>query len=106
MILIDTALAAREAEGRPIRVALLGADFKAKAAADLVFNTSVAMRLAGIYGRKPERAFDICAYCGVKDVVSPRVSEKWISPSVMERELLLMMRFSLHARTKFTSCSM
>ncbi len=72
MFLVDTALQAREAEGRPIRVALIGAGFMTQGLANHIVNTTVGMRLAGIYGRKPQRAFDICTYSGVKDVAAPK----------------------------------
>ena len=72
MFLVDTALQAREAEGRPIRVALIGAGFMAQGLANHIVNTTVGMRLAAIYGRKPQRAFDICTYSGVKDVAAPK----------------------------------
>ena len=72
MFLVDTALQAGEAEGRPIRVALIGAGFMAQGLANHIVNTTVGMRLAGIYGRKPQRAFDICAYSSVKAVAAPK----------------------------------
>ena len=72
MFLVDTALQAREAEGRPIRVALIGAGFMTQGLANHIVNTTVGMRLAGIYGRKPQRAFDICTYSSVKDVAAPK----------------------------------
>ena len=71
MIIVDTALKAREAEGRPIRVALLGAGFMSHGLANHIVNTTPGMRLVGVYNRKVQRAFDLCQYAGVKDVVSP-----------------------------------
>jgi len=71
MIIVDTALKAREAEGRPVRVALLGAGFMSHGLANHIVNTTPGMRLVGVYNRKVQRAFDLCQYAGVKDVVSP-----------------------------------
>ncbi len=71
MILVDTALQAREKEGRPIRVALIGAGFMAHGLANHIVNTTVGMRLVGVYNRTPQRAFDVCQYAGLTDVVSP-----------------------------------
>lgn len=76
MILVDTALQKREAEGRPIRVALLGAGFMAQGLSNHIVNTTEGMRLVGIYGRKPQRAYDICEYAGVKRVASPKTQRE------------------------------
>ncbi|HYD16676.1 MAG TPA: NAD(P)-dependent oxidoreductase [Candidatus Nanoarchaeia archaeon] len=76
MILVDTALQKREAEGRPVRVALLGAGFMAQGLSNHIVNTTVGMRLVGIYGRKPQRAYDICEYAGVKRVASPKTQRE------------------------------
>lgn len=71
MIMVDTALKAREAEGRPIRVALIGAGFMSHGLANHIVNTTVGMRLVGVYNRRVQRAFDLCQYAGLKDVASP-----------------------------------
>ncbi len=71
MILVDTALKAREMEGRPIRVALIGAGFISRGLANHIVNTTPGMRLVGVYNRTLNRAFDLCEYAGVSDVVSP-----------------------------------
>ena len=71
MIMVDTALKAREAEGRPIRVALIGAGFMSHGLANHIVNTTVGMRLVGVYNRRVQRAFELCQYAGVRDVASP-----------------------------------
>lgn len=71
MIIVDTALKAREVEGRPIRVALIGAGFMAQGLANHLVNTLPGMRLAGVYNRTVQRAFDLCQYAGLRDAVSP-----------------------------------
>jgi predicted homoserine dehydrogenase-like protein len=76
MIIVDTALEAREKEGRPIRVALIGAGFMSHGLANHIVNTTPGMRLVGVYNRRPQRAFDLCEYAGVKDVVSPTVQRE------------------------------
>ena len=68
MILVDTALRAREAEERPIRVGLVGAGFMAQGLANQIVNTVPGMRLVAIYGRRPERAREAFQYAGVADV--------------------------------------
>jgi predicted homoserine dehydrogenase-like protein len=76
MIIVDTALQAREKEGRPIRVALIGAGFMSQGLANHIVNTTPGMRLVGVYSRKPERAFDVCKYAGLQDVASPTVQSE------------------------------
>jgi predicted homoserine dehydrogenase-like protein len=71
MIIVDTALKAREKEGRPIRVALIGAGFMSHGLANHIVNTTPGMRLVGVYSRRPQRAFELCEYAGITDVVSP-----------------------------------
>jgi len=71
MIMVDTALKAREAEGRPIRVALIGAGFMSHGLANHIVNTTPGMRLVGVCNRRAQRAFDLCQYAGVRDTASP-----------------------------------
>jgi predicted homoserine dehydrogenase-like protein len=76
MIIVDTALDAREKEGRPIRVALIGAGFMSHGLANHIVNTTPGMRLAGVYNRRPQRASDLFDYAGVKDVASPKTQKE------------------------------
>jgi predicted homoserine dehydrogenase-like protein len=71
MIIVDKALEAREKEGRPVRVALIGAGFMSHGLANHIVNTTPGMRLVGVYNRTPKRAFDLCRYAGLPDAVSP-----------------------------------
>jgi predicted homoserine dehydrogenase-like protein len=71
LILVDTALKAREMEGRPVRVGLLGAGFISRGLANHIVNTTPGMRLVGVYNRTLQRAFDLCDYAGLRDAVSP-----------------------------------
>ena len=73
MIIVDNALKAREREGRPVRVGLIGAGFVSRSLANHIANTTPGMRLAGVYSRRPQRTFDLCHYAGLSDVVSPSV---------------------------------
>ena len=70
MILVDTALRAREEEGRPIRVGLLGAGFMAQGLTNQIVNSIPGMRLSAVYSRKPERSLHVYNYSGQEDVVS------------------------------------
>jgi predicted homoserine dehydrogenase-like protein len=69
MIIVDNALRAREAEGRPIRVGLLGAGFMALGLTNQIRNSVLGMELVAIYGRKPQKAIDILRYAGDEDSV-------------------------------------
>ena len=69
MIIVDTALRRREEEGRPIRVALIGAGFMAQGLANQIVNSVPSMRLAAVYGRKLERARGVWEYAGVEGAV-------------------------------------
>ena len=69
MILVDSALAARAAQGRPIRVAILGAGFMAQGLTNQIVNSVPGMRLVAMYGRRPDRAREVLAYAGVTRVV-------------------------------------
>ena len=76
MIIVDNALRAREAEGRPIRVALLGAGFISQGLANHIVHTTPGMRLVGVFNRHPQRAFDLCKYAGVEGVVGPATQQE------------------------------
>jgi predicted homoserine dehydrogenase-like protein len=71
MIIVDTALEAREREGRPIRVALLGAGFMSRGLANHIVHTTPGMRLVGVFNRGIGRAVDLCAYVGIPDPATP-----------------------------------
>jgi predicted homoserine dehydrogenase-like protein len=70
MIVVDKALKARESEGRPVRVALIGAGFMSQGLANHIVNTVPGMRLVGVFNRRPQRAFDLCQYAGASDPVA------------------------------------
>lgn len=72
MILIDTALERRQIENRPIRVAMVGAGFMARATANQIINVTPGMRLAVIANRNLENARRCFEEAGVPH---PRVVE-------------------------------
>ena len=69
MLIVDTALRAREEQGKPIRVALLGAGFMAQGLTNQITNSVPGMRLVAIYSRNPKKGFNIFAYAGRPDAV-------------------------------------
>src|SRR5262245_24031346 len=70
MIIVDNALQAREEQGRPIRVGMVGAGFMGQGLTNQIVNSVPGMRMATIYNRHPERAFNVFRYAGCDDVVS------------------------------------
>lgn len=69
MIIVDSALRAREENDDPIRVGLIGAGFMARGIANQIVNSVPGMRLAAIGNRHGEAARRGYAEAGVDDVV-------------------------------------
>jgi predicted homoserine dehydrogenase-like protein len=69
MIIVDNALREREIQGRPVRVGMLGAGFMAQGLANQVVNSVPGMRMSAVYGRKLDRAMDVCRYAGLSDPI-------------------------------------
>ena len=69
MIIVDTALRARQEQGNPVRVAVLGAGFMAQGLVNMIVNSVPGMSVVGIYSRKINRAFDVYRYAGREDIV-------------------------------------
>ena len=70
MIIVDKALRAREVQGLPIRVGMIGAGFMGQGLTNQIVNSVPGMRMAAVYNRHPERAFHVYRYAGRDDVVS------------------------------------
>ena len=70
MILLDTALQARAAEGRPIRVGLLGAGFMAQGLTNMIVNSVPGMRMVAVYNRRLPRAQQVYNYSGLAETVT------------------------------------
>jgi predicted homoserine dehydrogenase-like protein len=68
MIIVDNALKAREAAGRPIQVGMVGAGFMGQGLTNQITNSVPGMRMAAIYNRKPERAEGVYRYSGLEDI--------------------------------------
>jgi predicted homoserine dehydrogenase-like protein len=68
MIIIDNALKAREAQGKPIRVGMIGAGFMGQGLTNQITNSVPGMRMAAVYNRKPERAVNVYRYAGLQEV--------------------------------------
>jgi predicted homoserine dehydrogenase-like protein len=68
MILVDSALEQREREGRPVRVALVGAGYMGRGIALELLTPITGMRLVAMANRTVEKATRACAEAGVRDV--------------------------------------
>jgi len=69
MIMIDNALAKAEEDGKPIRVALLGAGFMAQGLTNQIVNSVPGMRIAAIQNRHIEKALNVQKYAGHENVI-------------------------------------
>ncbi len=76
MIIVDRALERREAEGKPIRVGLVGAGFMGRGIALQIETATPGMRLVAIANRTPERAHEAFALAGVDDPVEAGDAEE------------------------------
>jgi predicted homoserine dehydrogenase-like protein len=70
MIIVDNALREREAQGRPIRVGMIGAGFMGQGLTNQIENSVPGMRMAAIFNRHPQRAVDVYAYSGHEGVIT------------------------------------
>lgn len=68
MIIVDRALRAREQQGAPIRVAMVGAGFMGQGLANQIVNSVPGMRLVAVSNRHPERAEHVLRYAGLEPV--------------------------------------
>jgi len=68
VIIVDTALKKREAEGRPIQVGIIGAGYMGRGMALTIEKSIPGMRVAAIYNRTPEKAKFALEQCGVNDI--------------------------------------
>lgn len=77
MILVDTALKARAQEGRPVRVATLGAGFMCQGLTNMIANSVPGMQQVAIYNRTAARAEQVYTYSGVTDVVQAKTQAEF-----------------------------
>ncbi|HUP12662.1 MAG TPA: Gfo/Idh/MocA family oxidoreductase, partial [Niastella sp.] len=69
MIIVDTALSKREAEGKPVRVAIVGAGFMAKGVVLQICNHVPGMEVVAIFSRTASKAKQAYLEAGINDVV-------------------------------------
>ena len=68
MILIDNALKAREQQGKPIRVGMVGAGFMGQGLTNQITHSVPGMRMSAVYNRRSQRALDVFRYAGIENV--------------------------------------
>jgi predicted homoserine dehydrogenase-like protein len=68
VLLVDTALQAREGQGKPIRVGIVGAGFMSQGLANQIARSAPGMRIVGVSNRKPDRALHVLRYAGFEAV--------------------------------------
>jgi len=68
MIIVDTALQAREESGNPIRVGMIGAGFMGHGLLNQIVNSVPGERLVAVYNRHLEKAIDAYRYGGLEPV--------------------------------------
>src|SRR2546422_9635368 len=69
MIIVDKALKAREEQGKPIRVGMIGAGFMGQGLTNQIVNSVPGMRMAAGYNRRPARVFHVSRSAGCDKVV-------------------------------------
>ena len=69
MIIVDSALKAREENGKPIRVAMIGAGFMGQGLTNQIVNSVPGMRMVAVQNRHVEKAFKAYRYAGLEDII-------------------------------------
>jgi predicted homoserine dehydrogenase-like protein len=64
MIIIDNLLKEREAQGKPIRVGILGAGFMGQGLTNQIIKSVPGMRMVAVYSRKLQKALHVFNYSG------------------------------------------
>jgi predicted homoserine dehydrogenase-like protein len=64
VLLVDTALRAREEQKNPIRVAIVGAGFMSQGLANQIAHSSPGMRIVAVSNRKGDKALHVLHYAG------------------------------------------
>jgi predicted homoserine dehydrogenase-like protein len=70
MIIVDNLLKQREAEGRPIRVANIGAGFMGQGLTNQIVHSTPGMRIVAAFNRRGQRAADVFRYAGQEPVAA------------------------------------
>jgi len=85
MVIVDSALKAREHAGKPIRVAMVGAGFMGQGLTNQIVNSIPGMRMVAVQNRHPEKAVHVFRYAG-KDQVVQASSQSQLERAIAERK--------------------
>src|SRR2546423_2566842 len=69
MVIVDNALRARQEQGKPIRVAILGAGFMSQGLTNQIVHSVPGMRMVALFSRQVKKGFHIYNYAGFADVL-------------------------------------
>lgn len=69
MVIVDNALRARQEQGKPIRVAILGAGFMSQGLTNQIVHSVPGMRMVALFSRQVKKGFHIYNYAGFSDVL-------------------------------------
>jgi predicted homoserine dehydrogenase-like protein len=69
MIIVDNLLKAREEEGKPIRIAMVGAGFMGQGLTNQIVHSVPGMRMVAVQNRHLHRAVQVYEYAGLTDIV-------------------------------------
>lgn len=72
MIIVDNALQERERQGKPIRVAMVGAGFMGQGLTNQIVNSIPGMRMVAVQNRHLAKAFHVFSYSGLEGIVEAR----------------------------------
>ncbi|MEO1201632.1 MAG: NAD(P)-dependent oxidoreductase [Pseudomonadota bacterium] len=75
MIIVDTALQKREAEGNPIRVGMIGAGFMGRGLVNQTVHSVPGQRMSAIFNRHLDKAIGAYEYAGLEPVVASTQAE-------------------------------
>ena len=70
MIIVDNALKAREAQGKPIRVGMIGAGFMGRGLVNQIVHSVPGERMVAIFNRQVQKAVSAYQYGGLEPVVA------------------------------------
>src|SRR5438552_7536850 len=71
MVIVDNALKAREQQGKPIRIGMVGAGFMGQGLTNQITHSAPGMSMAAVYKRRPERAQHVIRYSALSNIVMP-----------------------------------
>jgi predicted homoserine dehydrogenase-like protein len=82
MIIVDNALRALEEQGKPIRVAMIGAGFMGQGLTNQIVHSVPGMRMAAVYARDVKKAIGVFRYSGLNDVVEA-TSQRQVDDAIL-----------------------